>query len=74
MLQCGLCGGVGLSIAVVRSETSQDAMTDRKPHPADETIDPALLNNLLEAITPQAPPTGLRDKILAWSTAISHLK
>lgn len=38
----------------------------RRPHdPADEAMDPAVLDRLLEAVTPETPPQGLREKVLA---------
>jgi hypothetical protein len=35
----------------------------RSPNPADETLDPAVLERLLEAVAPETPPAGLRDKV-----------
>ncbi len=37
----------------------------RRPHdPADEAMDPAVLDRLLEAVAPETPPPGLRAKVL----------
>jgi len=37
----------------------------KQPTHLDEVIEPELLGNLLEAVPPQAPPPGLRAKVLA---------
>lgn len=39
-------------------------MTHHSHDPADEAMDPAVLDRLLEAIAPEAPPPGLRAKVL----------
>ncbi len=40
-------------------------MTRRPHYPADEAMDPAVLDRLLEAVAPETPPPGLREKVLA---------
>lgn len=37
----------------------------RRPHkPADQVMDPTVLDRLLEAVAPQTPPPGLRAQVL----------
>jgi anti-sigma factor ChrR (cupin superfamily) len=39
-------------------------MTHRPDKPADQVMDPAVLDRLLEAVAPETPPAGLRAKVL----------